>query len=295
MPGDSHLPFVFMLVLTQLATGASIAAVFAGRAKWLTLIAAAAGVLGLGIAPLHLGRPLKAWRSFLGWRKSWFSREVIAFGVFVPLTALAAAMSYRSGNSQSVIRWGEGSALFLWIKIAAATAGLLGTVCSAMIYADTHREFWRASQCFTRFFGTVLILGAAVMLAVHMSAPSSLNAPVPALIALLFVATMSKLASEYRIFRHLVDEQTPVLTPLNKTARLLTDELGFAARSRVGCAIIGGMILPALLLMNPALGSGAGAGLAMVGLLFCIGAELLERYLFFTAVAPAKMPGNMAA
>ncbi len=92
-----------------------------------------------------------------------------------------------------------------------------------------------------------------------------------------------------------MDEQTPVLTPLNKTARLLAGKLGFAARSRVGCAILGGMILPLLLFLNFASGGGLGAELALTGLLFCIGAELLERYLFFAAVAPVKMPGNMAA
>jgi hypothetical protein len=85
------------------------------------------------------------------------------------------------------------------------------------------------------------------------------------------------------------------LTPLNKTARLLADELGFAARSRVGCAILGGMILPLMLLLNHAAGGSMGAGVALIGLFFCIVAELLERYLFFTAVAPAKMPGNMTA
>jgi hypothetical protein len=70
------------------------------------------------------------------------------------------------------------------------------------------------------------------------------------MVVLLFMATIIKLAFEHRIFRNLVDEQSPVLTPLNKTARLLADELGFAARSRVGCAILGGVILPLLLILN---------------------------------------------
>jgi DMSO reductase anchor subunit len=53
----------------------------------------------------------------------------------------------------------------LLVKIAAAAAGLLGVTCSAMVYADTHREFWRASQCFGKFFGSTLVLGTAVTLA----------------------------------------------------------------------------------------------------------------------------------
>ena len=294
-PGDSHPPLVFMLVLTQLSTGASVAAVFAEPAKWLALIAFTLGILALGIASLHLGRPLKAWRVFLGWRKSWFSREVIAFGVFLPLAAAAVLVLCLSGNSQSGFRWDERGTLIMLVKIAAAATGLLGVTCSAMIYADTHREFWRASQCFGKFFGTTLILGTAVTLALYACTTPVANPPLAALVALLFAATTIKLAFEHRIFRNLVDEQTPVLTPLNKTARLLADELGFAARSRVGCAILGGMILPLILLLNHASGGSMGSGLALTGLFFCIGAELLERYLFFAAVAPTKMPGNMAA
>lgn len=295
VPGDSHLPLVFMLVLMQLSTGASVAAVFAGPAKWLAGIAATVGALALGIASLHLGRPLKAWRAFLGWRKSWFSREVIAFGAFVPLAGLAAFVLCLSRGSQSVLNWDERSTLILLVQIAAAAAGLLGVTCSAMIYADTHREFWRASQCFGKFFGTTLILGTAVALPLYACTTPAANPPPAALVALLFAATTIKLAFEHRIFRNLVDEQTSRLTPLNKTARLLAGKLGFAARSRVGCAILGGMILPLLLFLNFASGGGLGAGLALIALIFCIGAELLERYLFFAAVAPAKMPGNMAA
>ena len=102
-------------------------------------------------------------------------------------------------------------------------------------------------------------------------------------------------AVEGVVEEHVVDEQAPVLTALNKTARLLAGELGFAARSRVGCAILGGVILPLLLLLNHSSGGRPNAGVPLIGLFFCIGAELLERYLFFTAAAPAKMPGNMAA
>jgi len=220
---------------------------------------------------------------------------VIAFGAFVPLAAVAAFALCLSGSSQMVLGWGEQSTLILSVKIAAATAGLLGVACSAMIYADTRREYWRASQCFVKFFGTTLILGTALTLALQVSVRPATQLPIAAMVALLFLATSIKLAFEHRIFRSLVDEQTPVLTPLNKTARLLADELGFAGRLRVGCAILGGMILPLLLLLNFAAGGSVGAGVALTGLFFCIGAELFERYLFFTAVAPAKMPGNMTA
>jgi len=63
---DSHLPLVFLLALSQLAVGASVAAVFVQPALPLLLIALAAGLVALGAGSLHVGQPLKAWRSFLG-------------------------------------------------------------------------------------------------------------------------------------------------------------------------------------------------------------------------------------
>ena len=279
-PSDSHLPLVFMLALTQLSVGASVAAVFAEPAKWLTFIAASMSVLALCIAALHLGKPLKAWRSFLGWRKSWFSREVIVFSAFSPLAA-AAALNAQQDDS------------FLLLRIAAAVAGLMGVACSAMIYADTHREFWRASQCFGKFFGTVLLLGAATTLAVQAFTRSEVISLIPAIV-LLFAATLAKLGFEHRIFRYLVDENTPALSPLHKTARLIADKLGLAARWRVACGIFGGIVLPVCLIANRSGNNAAVASVAIAALMFCIAGELLERYLFFTAVAPAKMPGGVA-
>jgi formate dehydrogenase iron-sulfur subunit len=272
-PAHSHLPLVFMLVLTQLAVGASVAAVFMAEAKWLAVIAAGIGAGALGIASLHLGKPLKAWRAFLGWRKSWFSREVIVFGGYVPLAMVNAAAF-----------WFPPLAPFQkMLALTAAATGLLGVACSAMIYVDTQREFWRASQSFGKFFGTTLLLGLATVL----TAVNSVDWP---LTVALIITAVAKLAFENRIFLQLVDPDTFTLTSLNKTARLLTDELGLAARLRVACGIFGGVILPLVFTMNHSV-----AGLAFGALALCVIGELLERYLFFTAVAPAKMPGGFAA
>ena len=272
-PAHAHLPLVFMLVLTQLAVGASVAAVFTDAGKLLSMIAAGVGAGALGIASLHLGKPFKAWRAFLGWRKSWFSREVIVFGGYVPL-AMTTAASF----------WFAPLAPFQkLLALATAVTGLLGVACSAMIYVDTQREFWRASQCFGKFFGTTLLIGAATVLA-------TTNFVSWPLLAVLLVATVVKLAFENRIFHQLVDVDSLTLTSLNKTARLLTDELGLAARLRVACGIVGGLILPLMVAMNPSV-----SWLAIIALGLCVVGELLERYLFFTAVAPAKMPGGFAA
>ena len=267
-PSESHLPLVFLLTFSQLAVGASVAAVFVKSPAWLLLVAGVAGAFALGVGTLHLGKPLKAWRSFLGWRKSWFSREVIVFGAYVPLAGMAAAST-----------WIKPLAPFSKLLIpAAAIAGLLGVLCSVMIYVDTRREFWSAQQSFPKFFGTVLLLGTATALVFS-------KAAVPAL--LLVGAAVLKLAFEHRIFRRLLDEETPGQNPLSKTARLLVGELGFFARTRIACGLIGGVLLPAMFLLTP------GMTLAVTAFAFCVSGELLERYLFFTAVVTRKMPGGL--
>ena len=92
----------------------------------------------------------------------------------------AGATSWLSRESHRVRRlrgrWRAVGAAAFWFapladrfqhrsRVAAAVAGLLGVFCSAMIYVDTRREFWSASQCFAKFFGTTLLLGAASALA----------------------------------------------------------------------------------------------------------------------------------
>lgn len=115
------------------------------------------------------------------------------------------------------------------------------------------------------------------------------------LAALVGLTSLVKLSFEHRIFRHQAGEEPSAQTPLNKTARLLTNELGVVARVRILCGIGGGMVLPLLLVLDRAPGEAPVPGLALMAFVFCLAGELLERYLFFTAVAPVKMPGGVSA
>ena len=181
------------------------------------------------------------------------------------------------------------------LGLAAAMTGLLGVVCSAMIYADTRREFWSPTQCFGKFLGTTVLLGAATWLVFSSLMTPTANSEAIILVGVLLVTMMAKLGLENRIFRHWADEDTFRLTSLNKTARLLTGELGMIQRFRVMCGVFGGVVLPVLLLVNRASSSASIAWLAPLALVLCLIGELLERYLFFTAVAPTGMPGGVAA
>src|SRR5204863_6038780 len=57
---DAHMPLAILLVLSQLAIGASFAAVFIKPATLLLVIASVAGLVALAAGTLHLGQPLKA-------------------------------------------------------------------------------------------------------------------------------------------------------------------------------------------------------------------------------------------
>jgi formate dehydrogenase iron-sulfur subunit len=143
-----HLPLVVMLTLIPVAVGLAVAgALPAGSASpapaRLHLAAAAVGAVGLVASVFHLGQPLRAWRIFLGWRKSWLSREAMLFGAWFGLAA--------------------GTLMVPGLAPASAGVGLLGLACSAMIYVDTQRSFWRASQTFPRFFGTAAIAALALV------------------------------------------------------------------------------------------------------------------------------------
>ena len=144
-----HLSLVFLLVVMQMAAGAALC----GAHPYAVLAIVS---LGLAAAPLHLGRPAFAYRAWKGWKTSWLSRDVIAFGAFFGAAAAAAL-------------WPS-----LPTKALSAAAGLLGVYCSARIYMIPARPAWNTPLTLVRFFLTALVLGAL-----------SGGAPLPAALGLL--------------------------------------------------------------------------------------------------------------
>jgi len=142
----AHAPLAVMLTLLPAAVGMAIVAALPVALRLdlpvtPAVISFALGSAGLAASALHLGQPLRAWRIFLGWRRSWLSREALVFGPWLGAAALAVGVPAFAPVS--------------------AGLGLLGLVCSAMIYVDTRRHFWRASQTFPRFFGTATVVALA--------------------------------------------------------------------------------------------------------------------------------------
>ncbi len=163
-PQHAHLALVILLTGTQLALGLLLADTFsAPRSPLLAPAAATLFFVALAASVAHLGQPLRAWRIFLGLRRSWLSREAVLLGTAAPFVALAAALPYVSSiplpaSLSELIRHSS-------FVIGHSALGLttLGVVSSGMIYIDTRRHFWRPANTFTRMGGIVLVATLAFL------------------------------------------------------------------------------------------------------------------------------------
>jgi Fe-S-cluster-containing dehydrogenase component/DMSO reductase anchor subunit len=312
-PQHAHWPLVLMLVLTQMSVGAflvdqvlcgwslALGHEASGLERRVQLAAAfGLGAIGLLAAIFHLGRPWLAYRAVIGWRTSWLSREVLAFGAFAALASLYAALPWLEAAGvqlPSIWQRGAGSAV--------AAAGLLGVLCSTMIYASTRRAFWNPAVTGLKFLLTCAVLGIPTALLMRLIAASLSAAGEGGMVAAhwhvhelcwcLMAAAAMKLLLEAAIFRRL---RAKTFTPLRRTALLMTGDLARATLARFVCGALGGAALPGLLLAWHAQSGAptlvfAALVVLMLGLNFA--GELLERYLFFAAVVAPKMPGAPAA
>ncbi|MEX0745187.1 MAG: hypothetical protein WD118_06260, partial [Phycisphaeraceae bacterium] len=115
---------------------------------------------------------------------------------------------------------------------------------------------------------------------------------------LLAGATLLKLAWETRILLALRDAEQ---TLLKRSARLLLGPLGRVTFTRTLTGLAGGVALPLLLIQSAAAPAADAAAppaflvLLLIAFALTLVGELLERYLFFSAVVAMKMPGGLHA
>lgn len=102
------------------AAGAS----FVHRLSFHPLIFLVLGVAGMAISTLHLGRPERAWRAVLNWRRSWLSREVLLFSVFLAAVTMVTLSRFASGDGG-------------WIGVAAGLAGFAALFSMDRVYHVT--------------------------------------------------------------------------------------------------------------------------------------------------------------
>lgn len=339
-PEHAHAPLVFMLVASQAAAGYWILLalnVLAGlmfpasspsggdfalgpnfdfRAlPWAELIGALGVHAALGLSLLHLGRPWLAWKAVLGWRRSWLSREVLAFTALATATglytllALADALVHLSTTSWADQFLGGGWEAYGLSGVAGvARAGLALAViasavaalhASAMVYRDTPRALWATRDTFWKFALTAALAGLSAWLLVAqlgarrgVEIATSLNTSALAslVLTLLPLAQLAKLAIEMRVFAHRGDGARGDFNPLWKASVLLDGALRPVWVARAGLALGGGVFLPLTLLLTGAVDAAAWPYTAACFVAVLLG-ELLERLLFFTTAVAPRMPG----
>jgi len=273
VPEHAHTPLAALLVLTQWGTGlwllASLQRLATGSASpWAYPLATALVVAGLVVGAFHLGRPERAWKAFLGWRRSWFSREVLAFGNAVPL---CLAASLPAGLLPESVLPSALAALLPWGALALLATG---AACSTMLYLVTPRPAWARPETALRFGLTALGGGAVVL--------GTLGGQGLRTIGLVAIST--GIAKGWLVLR----DRTPgPLAPeaLRHQARLLTGPLAFPARlqrdlflAALASAAAGTML--------------AWSSLFVVAALLRLGSDLVERTLFFRACPATRMPGG---
>lgn len=303
-PQHPHWPLIIMLVLTQLSVGAFIVSLVLENTldvesleefrKLHASMALGFGLLALGSSTMHLGRPQYAFRAFLGVKHSWLSREIIAFGAFAKTALIFAAACW----------WIPSHWVVPYLGGVVAATGVIGVLCSVMIYVVTRREFWNFGLTTLKFALTSTVLGIAVTWLSILVFGALIDSPIAhelaqnaggPLVPMLVVAMAIKLLVELSLLRHLLFRHN---SPLKRSARLLIGPLSSSLFARIACGLLGGVFMPLFILReldNQSQQSLPGA--IAVGMLFtaCLVGELLERYHFFAASASPRMPGRLGA
>jgi Fe-S-cluster-containing dehydrogenase component/DMSO reductase anchor subunit len=285
----AHWPLIAMLLLTQTSAGLSVFLVyklaFGTTASAHAPLAAFAWItlqMGLGVSVLHLGRPLGAWRFFLGLRTSWMSREILAFSIYAAASTATVACAWIPMLRD----------LLPVAALGTAALGLVSVFTSAMIYIDTRRPFWAARLTGPKFFGTTLLLGttfAAAGLAVidALGLAELTSAATTAAV----VATMIRTALflwERSTYQHALVSATD---PAHRSARTIATLLPWLPKVRLTLFVIS-TVTGVLAIAG---GFSFQVVFAVLAAVSTFSSHVLERYTFFTAAASPRMPGGVPA
>jgi len=284
-----HWPLIIMLLLSQTAAGmftalTVIGVTFPESFKTIQFSVSTTAFLllnaGLGCATLHLGRPLGAWRFFLGLRTSWMSREILAFSVF------AGAASATVGAAWFL----PGSLISLVATAGSALLGMVAVFTSVMIYVDTHREFWKMKYTASKFYGATALLGLLATGMVSAWTGWFLTFDGSGVVHLAASAGLILLAWltlwEFATYRNALDDD---VNSIQQSALILERLLPMIKVARDILFVVSGLFLFGALLTN-GIPTALFLSLAFISTGIFL---LLERYTFFTAVVAYRMPGGI--
>lgn len=268
---------------------------FVARAAGLAL---ALLVAGLAASFLHLGRPLRAWRSAAKWRTSWLSREVIVLPALMGLVALYGAAHLEAGAALRPHA--------AWIGALGALTCVALYVCTGMIYACLRfLQEWATPLTVLNF--TVLGAASGFSIAAALAGLDALEATggiALAALALTFLGLLGRAASLVRNAR--LRRTSTLATAIGiKHPRIEQRDAGFLGGSfntreffhgrttgfvrAVKWIFLGTAFGLPLLLLGAGLASGAAAGFVLAAIIQGAG-MVAERWYFF---AEANHPQNL--
>ncbi|GAB4504170.1 MAG: hypothetical protein Fur0043_11630 [Anaerolineales bacterium] len=173
--GREELPLVAFTLLTQMAGGMAVTAGFFQPSTFYLLTIGFLLALGGLISFLHLGTKKNAWRAVFHLKKSWLSREILAFGLFglAWLTWLLA----HGLLTYSTFHFTFYALTFYALRIT-ALLGFVTIYAMARVYhlrAISGWNTWRTEAAFFLAAGTLGTLATALLT----GRPSFLLAAIP--------------------------------------------------------------------------------------------------------------------
>jgi formate dehydrogenase iron-sulfur subunit len=282
-PEPAHWSLVYFLTVSQASVGAALAALVLAllgaesMAGWASLLALAIGHAALAGTLFHLGRPMHAFKAVRGYKRSWLSREVIAFSVYAGL-AVVPGTHHLLGVlfGMKVLP----ASVILASLAGMALSGIAGIYTSVRIYRIPARPAWQSGRTTLGFFLSAPVIGAALTVAC-----ASLVGG-PSWLMQLFGAVLGVSAAASALVPwSLVAEGTSSEPAVRSAAQLLRGRFMRTLWARTLLAL-------GLVVAGAALAFSAQASLALalgaVALAFAV--ECSGRYLFFRCVVPRNMP-----
>ncbi len=269
----AHWPLVILLVFSQISVGIAMIVLLLRSldlaiqgTTFLLGVAALMAMIGAISSTLHLGRPQFAYRAILGLRHSWLSREIAAFGAFIPLSMASIGLAYME------------SPLLQLCLATAVLFGAAGVVASVMIYHVTHRPFWNAARSAPAFLSTSLgVSSLATIMTLQLSSNGSSQIVIAALAGVGLLSGLTKLFLLNRSMKLDRRETQHAATQLKPIVQLQwTSGIAFVMTTGILLLVSAGW--PSIVLTAVAI---------VTGLI----ADFTERHLFFRAVVPLRMPG----
>lgn len=238
-------------------------------------VLAAAG-LATGVTLFHLGQPQAFYRATGNVFRSWLSREALLFGGFTGLAGLHWLLRLT----------GIAPAAAAGLAGAAIAAGLLAVLATARVYAIPTRPAWGHWTGQVLFWLTLLTFGPALAAVFRLLACRFTGAavfttglfPIGAVALWAAFLILGGLAS-LRRRQYLMSAGVPAALGIERWYGMV-----------LGLRLLLGLLLPAGLLIY-----GLGAGRYPVwAMALAVGAgEVTERLLFFRAVVPVSVEGEI--